>query len=160
MDMNRLPSTNQYSGFGIIEVLITVTILSVGLLAIAGMQVKSIKHNQDTAKSARAAMLADDLANRLRVNAKDSRLWAGSQYTSINNAAENPSCQNAASACTPAQMAQRDLYEWKQAIEEPQTGLPSGSGTISYSANSVYNITLNWQDRDGTARSFTTSVQP
>ncbi|MFH1984687.1 MAG: prepilin-type N-terminal cleavage/methylation domain-containing protein [Pseudomonadota bacterium] len=41
----RLPETDRQSGFSLIEVLIAVSILSVGLLAIASMQIAAIQTN-------------------------------------------------------------------------------------------------------------------
>ena len=146
------------NGFGLIEVLITISITSIGLLAIAGMQIKSIKATDNASKTSMAALLANDMANRMRVNNIESKKWESSAYLTSENS--TPTCLLLANTCTSIELATRDLYDWNQAIGNLASGLKNGAGTITYTGASAYNITITWDDRDDTQQTFTTTLQP
>ncbi len=66
------------SGFSLIEVLISLTILSVGLLAVGGMQITSIKGNFSSGNVTHATVLAQSKLEELkRVSYSDSNLMSG-----------------------------------------------------------------------------------
>ena len=54
----------QNSGFTLVEVLVTLVILSVGLLGIAALQTASLRNNLDSAMRSQASLLAADIAVR------------------------------------------------------------------------------------------------
>ncbi len=65
-------------GFSLIEVLISLTILSVGLLAVARMQITSIKGNFSSGNVTNATVLAQSKLEELkRVSYTDSNLMSG-----------------------------------------------------------------------------------
>ena len=55
-------------GVTLIEVLVTMVLLGVGLLGLAGLQARGVQVNQGSAYRAQAANLAADLADRLRAD--------------------------------------------------------------------------------------------
>lgn len=55
----------QCSGFSLVETLVTLIIISVGLLGVVGMQVAGIKNNQSAYYRTQATILASDMADRL-----------------------------------------------------------------------------------------------
>lgn len=55
-------------GFTLIEVLVTMLILSIGLMGIAGLQAVSLKMNQSAHLSSQATFLAYDIIDRMRAN--------------------------------------------------------------------------------------------
>ena len=57
-------------GFTLIEVLFTLLIFSIGLLAVAGLQTISKKANYDALQRTTASMLANDIIERMRANAR------------------------------------------------------------------------------------------
>jgi len=59
------------NGFTLIEVLIGMVILAVGLLAIAGMQISSVKSNSFSSNLTRASILAQDRLEGLRYLSTD-----------------------------------------------------------------------------------------
>ena len=56
------------AGFTLIEILITLLILSIGLLGLAGLQTKGLQYDQVAFMRSQAAIMADDIADRMRAN--------------------------------------------------------------------------------------------
>jgi len=99
---------NQSNGFTLIEVLITVVILSIGLLGMAGIQIQGLRGTTSSTVRSQATILANDIAERIRMN-QDGMHLDGSplngDYTNVNistddqgnvslpcNAATAPTC--------------------------------------------------------------------
>ena len=158
-------------GFTLIEVLISMMILAVGLLGLAALQATGLRNNLSAYNRSQATQLAYDLADRMRANSADTGTLAASTYNTMSPTAAvvQNNCKLVANACTPAQMAQNDLFEWNRAIAGgpavvgppvmvamPAT-LPLGQGIISGdpigdfpNQKMLYTITINWDDnRDG-----------
>ncbi|MCQ8127272.1 type IV pilus modification protein PilV [Methylomonas rivi] len=127
-----------HKGFTLIEVLVAVIILAIGLLGLAGIQTVGLKNNQSAYTRSQATQLAYDIADRMRANV------AGvTTYTTTDppDAAETAACSTA-TGCTPAQMAETDLFQWNATLTDV---LPGGSGTIAVAGN-VFTITITWDD--------------
>jgi len=62
----RKPVRATEQGMTLVEVLVTIVVLSVGLLGLAGLQLRGIQVNQGAAMRSQAAILAEDLADRMR----------------------------------------------------------------------------------------------
>ena len=136
------------TGFTLIEVLIAMLILAFGLLGLAGLQTTGLRNNLSAYNRSQATQLAYDIADRMRANVADAGTLGASVYTTVapGNAAAQGSCTEVANACSAAQMAQQDLFEWNQNLTNI---LPGGQGTIAVAA-SLFTITVNWDDdRDG-----------
>lgn len=99
-------------GFSLIEVLVTLLITSVGLLGLAGLQVKSLQFNHGAYLRSQANILAYDMADRMRLNKDDAR--AG-QYN-ILITANKPTASN---------LETTDQNQWLTLIENT---LPPGMG--------------------------------
>ncbi len=123
------------AGVGMVEVLVTLVILSVGLLGVASLQFIGTLTNSDALHRSQAVMVAQQLSERLRANAALSAVGSGlvvdNQYfdTNIYNfnnlsctgSVSNfqchclahpptiPNCRN--NACSAAQFAVFDAYE-------------------------------------------------
>lgn len=134
--------TNSNTGFTLIEVLISMLILAVGLLGLAGMQATGLRNNLSAFHRTQATQLAYDLADRMRANIADAGLYIASTYFTVapGAAATTPGCTTTA-GCTAAQMAQQDLNEWNNNL----TVLPLATGTVGVAAN-IYTITIRWDD--------------
>lgn len=159
-------------GFTLIEVLIAMLVLAVGLLGLAALQVTGLRNNLSAYHRSQATILAYDMADRMRANVADTSALAdqsASVYNTMAATAANVqnTCKLVAGACTAAQMAQNDLFEWNRAIAGgvaagnglpaiPAT-LPAGVGTIvgvltgvAPSQSMIYTISISWDDnRDG-----------
>lgn len=63
---DRLPGAQ--SGVSLLEVLIVFFVLSIGLLGMAGLQVKSIQYSQSSYMRSQATVAAHDMLDRVRLN--------------------------------------------------------------------------------------------
>ena len=125
-----------------IEILITIVILSVGLLGVAALQATSLKNNHSAYHRTQATHLAYNLADRMRANLD---LKASYVTNDPSTASLQPTCLTTA-GCTPANLAQHDLKEWHNKLIND---LPSVSATITEDTG-TFTITINWDDnRDG-----------
>lgn len=119
-------------GFTLVEVLVTMVILSVGLLGIAALHTASLRNNLDSALRSQASALAADIADRMRGNRDDA--LAGNYDIAIG-------ATRTVVAGSP--LVDRDLSGWKT-----QLGLilPAGDGSIVRNGD-VFTITVQWGER-------------
>lgn len=115
------------SGFTLLEVLISILVLAVGLLGLAGLQVVSLKQGQSAYNRSVATQLATDMGDRMRGN-MNGVLANAYNRTGINTdyAAAVANCTNT-TGCVAADLAKNDAYEWQQLVK---TLLPSGEGIV------------------------------
>ncbi len=122
-------------GFTLVEVLVTLVILSVGLLGIAALHTASLRNNLDSALRSQASALAADIADRMRAN---------------RNAALDLQYNLALGDATPAMtgtptLAQRDLNAWRTLLAQV---LPGGTGAVAVDpATDICLITVQWGER-------------
>ena len=62
--LNKRHDTAQ-GGFSLLEVILTMAILAVGLLGLAGLQARALNAEADSFSRAQAMMLANELADRM-----------------------------------------------------------------------------------------------
>jgi type IV pilus assembly protein PilV len=121
-------------GATLVEILVTMLIVSLALLGIAGMQLTSIRYSQASVFRDAAANLGQTMSERIKANtsalaeADDSSAYrANNAYAAAATIPADPACGFGGAACTAAQSAQRDLREWRQALQQE---LPGGRGAI------------------------------
>lgn len=167
-------------GFTLIEVLITMVVIALGLLGLAGLQATNLKNNQSAYFRSQATQLAYDIADRMRVNNKnlaaDYNEQMGSCLDEDDAVAKKACLENCeTNACSTAEMADYDLSNW--AVNMAQT-LPSGVGIVCKDSDpedgnspgahncdglgEAYAVKIWWDDnRDGAAnQQFVMSFQP
>lgn len=134
-------------GFSLIEVLVSVIVLSTGLLGVASLQLVGIKNNHNAELRTQAKQLAYDIADRMRSNSIEANSTS-SYYTDISETASSATdCE--VNTCSPANIAQYDLNAWKSAM---RLKLPSGDGKINgltLAGKRQFNITVQWDDSHG-----------
>lgn len=119
-------------GVSLLEVLISIVILSVGLLGYAGLQTLSMKNNTSALQRSQATILAYDIVDRIRAN--------------------RPNMANY-NVALGAVGTYPDVISWKNNVA---TTLPDGKAEVVISLGtpttpSVARITIQWDDnRDGT----------
>ena len=109
------------------EILVAVVVLSIGLLGMAGIQMKGLRGTHNTFLRSQATALATDLAERIRANPSGISLAVSSSTNtnySMVNFSESTDCSTAPTSCgsingnaattdcTTAQIAAYDIYTW------------------------------------------------
>jgi type IV pilus assembly protein PilV len=122
-------------GFSLIEVLISVLILSIGLLGVAGLQISSIQFNQSAQLRSIAISQISNMVDRMMANQVGINTGL---YNSQSGIPTNPEC----SPCSPSQIAFHDLYEWNNSN---RILLPNGQGTV-VGNNNRYIVTVRWDN--------------
>lgn len=131
----------------LVEVLVTLVIISVGLLGVAALQLATVRNNYDAFVRSQAAMLAADMLDRIRVN----RLRVADYEVDFSGGGDGEQDEPADDEDQDEALglAQRDVQQWKQTLA---TQLPQGDGAISYDVgNRVVTITIAWGEREAPA---------
>ena len=131
MDTPRSSAARQH-GFTLVEALISVVIMSIGLLGVAALQTRSLGSTNTASKRSQAILLAGDLADRMRANRLAADPTASSHYANIDPA--DNACRAVhynhtprAAVCTAEQLAADDLADWSAQIAGI---LPAGVGVV------------------------------
>lgn len=135
-------------GFTLIEILVTLLILSIGLLGVASLQVQGMRNNQSAYLKSQASMLAYDMADRMRANEAQALAGSYTPFDTQGNVPTAPNCSNNA-GCTPANTAISDLAEWADLLNGTVSGmsmLPSAQGTVAVSGGNEFTVTISWQE--------------
>jgi len=141
----RAGRCSSQQGSTLIEVLVTVLIVSVGLLGMASLQLKSVSLNHSSYQRLQATNIAYDISDRIFINGAQARegfytidLGASAGRATING---NPSV----TAVTAA-----DISDWLEMVKR----LPGGEFSISTPELMVdpninirnYEVTVCWHD--------------
>lgn len=144
-------------GFTLIEVLITLVIFSIGLLSVAGLQTISKKANFDALQRTTASMLAHDIIERMRANARQLQIYNNNGSRVLGSATQtvpNPNCTSA--SCNQVQLANADLYQWERALDgaSERVGAALAGGLVQPTAciegpvggiGGVYTVAIAWR---------------
>lgn len=157
------------AGSTLIEVLVSLLVLSFGMLGMAGVQAVSLRGNQAAYFRTVATTVSLDVVERMRANIVG---VADGNYDDAAGAA-TANCFTV-TGCTAAQMAAQDILDWSTTVaallplgasvvcldSTPTDGTAGGNACDG--AGSIYAIKLWWDDdRDGTAdQAFRTTFQP
>lgn len=110
-------------GASLVEVLVAAVVMAFGLLGLAAMQARSMQATQSSDLRSQATVLAYDMSDRMRANLNG---WRAGDYDTP-TATNNHCSGSGASACTAAQLAAHDYFEWTQTLS---AALPGGSGIV------------------------------
>lgn len=139
------PGRNQ--GFSLIEVLVTMLLISLALLGTSGLQAYALKLNQGGQFRTQAVLLASDLSERMEAN-KSAAVAGNYVYTCP--AAATPAsaaCGPSGAACSPSALATYDLLQWQASVAST---LPQSTCAVVQSNPgnpSTYTISITWVDR-------------
>lgn len=166
------PKLKTQQGFTMVEILVTMVVLAVGLLGIAGLETVSMRMNQSAYFRTQASVIAQDIIGRMRANTPGIQVDA---YNGLPDPQRVSDCLTT-TGCLPDEMANNDAFDWITSISRI---LPSGqgmvcidstpddgAGSLSASCDGVgdlYVAKLWWLDDrsgDGGLVRFTTSFQP
>ena len=129
-------------GFSLLEVLITVTVVSVGLLGLAGLQFAGLRASNNAQQHTLATLLAEDIAERIHANAV-------SDYDSASIDPTSADCL--AHVCSPNQMRDFDRSQWYYMVNDGGDNvpiLPDTSIAITRSGD-YYTVAITWSGPTG-----------
>ncbi len=147
--LNQMLTTTHPPGFSLLEVLVGLIILAIGLLGLAGMQMISLKQNNEAYLRSQATLYAYDIFDRMRAN----RVHALDGHYEI---AFNESPDNA----TLPSVVFDDLDAWKSSLQSRFPG--PGRGSIAMTNATMVNATIQWRETSENAtqwQSFTTQTE-
>jgi type IV pilus assembly protein PilV len=138
-------SAHRQSGSSLIEILVTILIMTVGLLGLAGFMVQQQRQDIDSHQRAQALLLLNDASQRLQSN----RANADDYVTD----ADEPLGAGMDCADTASTIAEEDLNAWCKALQgsaetigTQQVGAMVGArGCIETTGPQQYAITVAWQ---------------
>jgi type IV pilus assembly protein PilV len=134
-------------GISMIEILVTLLVISFAMLGAVGLQMQSMRMNAAGQFRSQAVFFAGDLAERMEAN-KDAAI-AGNYVTLETSTPVVASKNCISSTCSGLELADSDLQEWGTAI---QAALPGASWSVSTSDvagtnPSTFTIVVKWVDR-------------
>ncbi len=153
------------SGFTLVEVLVTIVVVSIGLLGLAGLQINGLRANMSSETRSKATLLASDIVERMRANLTgvDANAYSNIIVNAANCAAPaailcgNTSAGDAVN-CTAPQMAAFDVWVWgcgTAAADVKKSGvtnlLPNGTASVTCnndpcSPGSPHTVTVSWSE--------------
>lgn len=135
----------RHDGFSMVEVLVSIVILSIGLLGAAGLLSASLRSTNTAYYRSQATVLADDILDRMRANVTAAR--AGHYNADFGPSFPAPS----------GSLARFDTEEWAAVLA---TELPAGEGRVTVNGSAatghVVEVTIQWGDDDGDPNVFVT----
>ena len=148
----RSPAHRRQHGITLIEVLITMVILAIGLLGLAGLQARLKVLQIESYQRAQALMLLKDMAGRVANNRNNAAAYAAAAPVLT------PLPQGVDRTCpalpgTPTRL-QRDMFEWCNALqgasEESAAGtqvgaMVGGRGCVEDLGSGQFMVTVAWQ---------------
>ena len=145
---NKIRSCRQ-RGATLIEALVSILVLSLGLLGMAGLQLNALSFQKSSWAQHRVSELTTDIVERMQTNpfASQRGQYNYTQTYAISAAANLSSagCQTATFPCTAQQIAGDDLSSW---MKKAQQTLPGGAASISGNATQGFVVTAMYLDKD------------
>lgn len=140
MDKANLRNCAQ-KGFSLIEILVSIVILSFGLLGIVGLQASSMKANREARLQSTGVKLAEEIAELIRGNHSTASKRQATEnpylidYKSTATNATSPACgiQGKAKCSDGAEIAARDIADWWSRVNNPLAGgIPGARAVICF----------------------------
>jgi len=130
------PNQGRYqAAFSLIEVLVTLAIMSVALFGLAYVQAQGMQLNTSAYSRTQASILAGDIIDRMRLNAANAADYDTDGFT--------PDPDNACTV-TAAPGADNDRHCWYGRIQQ---SLPNGDAAIDVDAAGLVTVEITWLER-------------
>lgn len=146
------------AGISMVESLVALVVISVGMLGIAGLYMSSLQAGRSANLRVQAVNLASDMGDRIRANKEG--------LVAYNMAAGGTGVAHVcivALACSPAYIAENDLFVWSNAVK---AALPAGAtGAVTFldkpnGEPDLFTIAVTWREAGSDVdASYVTSVQ-
>ena len=135
-------SKKSQTGSSLIEMMIALLILAIGLLGQMALQMNSLRANQSSYSRSQAVFVANDIADRMRLN--PAAVESG-DYDAVDstNIYADQGCT--ASGCSVSEQAKQDMFEWTGDIN---TIFPDATATVTKNTaitdQDVFLVTIAW----------------
>jgi type IV pilus assembly protein PilV len=132
-------------GATLIEILVSLLILSFGVLGMAGLQARALKGNQSAMQRTQAVMMSYYILDAMRVDSNSAKSLAYNTG-SVTGTTIGPMCNPA--AITGTTLAQNNLKHWIQSLKTTigKTGDTTTCGAVLCDADGVCQIQVSWDD--------------
>lgn len=114
-------------GFTLLEVLVTIVIVAIGLLGIAGMQVAAVKLADISAVRTQGIQLTGEITEKMRAN-----------YAAIRDGTLSAYAVGYGAATTGTSLPEQEITAWKASLAL----LPSGDGKIDVTRDTTGCVTV------------------
>lgn len=130
------------TGTSLIEIGVTIVIMAIGLLGLAGLQGNSLRFLKTASQRSEAVQSAYDISDRMRANSAglNNYIYTTPYSSTIASLPSVPSCP---SSCTATDLANIDIATWLQNLAFRLNG---GAGYIVANAVGGYDVTVMWQE--------------
>jgi type IV pilus assembly protein PilV len=140
-------------GLSMFEILITILVVSIGLLGLAGLQFAGLRAANSAQEHTLASLLAQDIEERIRANTAAAETPNFAYNNVALDSTSSPGTVDClAAACSEMQMANFDIYQWYRFIV-PTAGnkplLPNAAISITSNDGNVFQIAIQWGDPSG-----------
>lgn len=155
--MNKL---SDQTGVSLLEVMISLLLMSVGILGMAGLQAATAKYRINTQSIGGSAQLVSELSERVRINAdaagpgfdasigsNPSKYVLTSAWTVQNKETLDVKKNCMTTVCTVNERAEFDMTSWRSRVRDT---LPQGAALVSGDRKSGIDVTLMWMDKEQT----------
>ena len=122
-------------GVGFVEVLISLLVLSIGLLGMVSVHSRGLQYNQSSYLQSQATFLVTDMLDRIQANSTVA--MTSTQYQTASNEHQFSQCNESNypstcedNSCNPEQMAFYDILQWKFQLA---CQAPGSQGSITFS---------------------------
>ena len=139
MSMIGAVHRHKQGGFSMIEVLVTLVILALGLLAFALLQVMNLKFSQSANYRTQATNLANDLLDQMRANRLQVAQYSAITPTSFGTET-GQNCSRPLDDLTPAE----SIARWKCQVRASLG--PKAVANVDITGANDVTITVNWAD--------------
>jgi type IV pilus assembly protein PilV len=136
-----VPSRHGQRGVSLIEVLITVLVLSVGLLGLAGLQMNAVRSNQGAFENSAAVVESYSIIDAMRTE----------RVVAINGGFD----LGLAEAPTPGTFAGNELEKWRQRLVDIYG--PDATGSVDCNGADC-TVVVQWDDQWGFGEEETTQI--
>ncbi|QVK22639.1 type IV pilus modification protein PilV [Shewanella dokdonensis] len=153
-------------GLSLIEVMVALVILVIGLIGIFNLHIVAKRASFESFEQTQAAYLASDILNRMKLNRTVLDSYVG-EYGVLGGESAPTSCDGAGAACSPAEMALWDIYQWRWLFSGGAEinsaganvgGLDSTTACITVDdVNDIISIAIAWKGIQGTAGTTNTA---
>lgn len=156
------PAANR--GTSMLEILITIVILTFGMLGLAALQARAHTAELESYQRGQALILLEDMLSRMEANRTAAAvLIGGAAYPYVTSTALGTGATDATTCTTLTTRAAIDLCEWSKAIKgsseaktvggttTKQGAMIDGRGCVALVSGTTFMVSVVWQGMNPTA---------